>query len=117
MDNATDTDFLIPDLDESGSKKKVKFSDTVTVFHDEHSKDGKFFPATHTLTSLRAIIQSDDHSLRTNLNSPDTCSISAILAFVLFLILFCIIFALFVKKLLLIEIESNAPIDEIRPKK
>ena len=117
MDNATDTDLLIPDTEESGTKRKVRFSDTFTVFREDNSVDGNFYSAKPTFISLRAIIESEDKTLRTNLNTNESCSLSAICALLLFLLLFFGIFTLFVKKLLIIEIESTAPINGITAKK
>ena len=114
MDLPNDTEFLIdPEkLSFEMVKKKVRFSDTVTVYKDVPKKnltddvniDIKGEPI---FVPLHEIVGRSKFSMRTQMEEPVQCSFAAILLLFTFLFVFALIVWFVIQKLLIIEIETQ----------
>ena len=114
MDKVTDTSFLIDPENPTSVvvKKKVRFSETVTVYRDGNPLNtdettGTILSPEPYFVPLHEIVERNKFSMRTQMEQPIQCSLSAILILFFFLLFFTFVVWFVIQKLLLIEIESQ----------
>ena len=114
MEKLSDTSYLIDPENPASTppKKKVRFSEMVTIYKDTQttkSIDGLQVVLTPQpiVVPLREIVERKKFSMRTQMDQPIQCSISAIIILFIFFLFFTVIVWFVIQKLLLIEIESQ----------